>query len=102
MLFGEVVVMYIMPSSCFSDSSKSTKEPVKETSSESRTIEKLISENPLIFRIFCCCMIRRRKRVDTAKQNGTSNYNNDNNSDGTVLNIDQIELTQTTPITHET
>ena len=92
--------MYIMPS-CFSDNPKSVKEDFKENSPGSRSVDSLISDNPTIFRICCCCIVRRRKRVDTAKQNGTSNHAIGNSSDETVLNIDQIEFSPTTPITCE-
>lgn len=84
--------MYIMPTSCFSDNSKSIKEQIN--SAETRSIDKLITDNPLIFRLCCCCVVRHRKRVGTAKSNHVSSE--------TVLNIDQIEFTPTTPIAHET
>lgn len=94
-----------MPSSCFSDSSKTAANDlhqIKDDSLDTRSIDKLIADNPLIFRICCCCFVRRRKRVDTAKQNGiTSHAINDSNSDENILNIDQIEFTQTSPIANE-
>ena len=67
---------------------------VKQTTN---LFEKFIIDNPLIFRVCCFCITRRRKRVDTAKCNG--DVNNDileRNSDDTVLTIDQIEFTRST------
>jgi hypothetical protein len=90
--------MVIMPSSCLSDNSKSIKDQI--TTVDSQSIDKLISDNPLIFRLCCFCVARQRKRVGTAKQNGTANHVNGYSSE-TILNIDQIEFTPTTPIAHE-
>lgn len=80
-----------MASSCFTDSSKVAKDQSKE---DARSIDTLIVDNPLLFRICCWCFVRRRKRVGTAKQNGTC-HPTDDVSDGSVLNIDNIEFTQT-------
>lgn len=85
-----------MPSSCFSDNVKSIQSPVKVKQS-SNLLEKFIIDNPLIFRVCCFCITRRRKRVDTAKCNGdVSNDILERNSDDTVLTIDQIEFTRST------
>lgn len=87
--------MYIKPSSCFSDSSKTMKDPAKPGSPETRSMEKLIVDNPLMFRILCCCVVRQRKRVDTAKLNGHSVQLNNNDTVETTLSIDHIEFTPT-------
>lgn len=88
--------MYIMPSSCFSNNVKSIPSPVKVKQS-TNLLEKFIIDNPLIFRVCCFCITRRRKRVDTAKCNGdVGNDILERNSDDTVLTIDQIEFTRST------
>lgn len=96
--------MYIMPS-CFS-SSKTTKETTTSTnldnSIDERSVDNFIMDNPLIFRICCCCVARRRKRIGTAKQNGAVNLISDNISTETVLQIEQIEFIQTSPIANGT
>lgn len=106
--------MYIMPSSCFNNSAKSIASPIKQptpsslpqtpTKAQAKTtdsndddnniFEKFIIDNPLIFRICCLCLSRRRKRVDTAIVNGNGNVVH--NPDDTVLTIDQIEFTRST------
>lgn len=90
--------MYIMTSSCFSNNSKPIPSPVKPKQTDhDNLVEKFIIDNPLIFRVCCFCISRRRKRVDTAKLNG-NNHNDilERNSDDTVLTIDQIEFTRST------
>lgn len=79
--------MYIMAPSCFTTSSKKVKDQSKE---DANSIDNLIFDNPLLFRICCWCFVRRRKRVGTAKQNGTFNIADDVSS---ILNIDHIEFT---------
>jgi hypothetical protein len=78
-----------MPS-CFNNSVKSVPTPVKPKAADNGLVEKFIVDNPLIFRVCCLCVARRRKRVDTAKQNGNANHIHDE----TILTIDQIEFTQ--------
>ena len=89
--------MYIMPS-CFSNNVKSIPSPVKvKQTTSNNLLEKFIIDNPLLFRVCCFCITRRRKRVDTAKCNGdVSNDVIERNSDDTVLTIDQIEFTRST------
>ena len=87
--------MYIMPS-CFSNNVKTIASPVK-VKQTTNLLEKFIIDNPLIFRVCCFCITRRRKRVDTAKTNGdVRNDMLERNSDDTVLTIDQIEFTRST------
>lgn len=74
--------------SWFTNSSKKVKDE------DARSIDNLIVDNPLLFRICCLCFVRRRKRVGTAKQNGFSNHIDDSVADGTVLNIDKIEFSE--------
>jgi hypothetical protein len=74
--------MYIMTSECFNDGSKeSTKNRESSTtSSDSNLLDNMITDNPLIFRICCFCLMRSRHRVDIAKtraKNGNSNYQNE-------------------------
>lgn len=66
-------------------------------------MDKCFVNYPIILRACCCCVVRRRKRIDTAKQNGTNNNNHTNgySSDETILNIDHIEFSQTTPPTQK-
>lgn len=71
--------MHIMPSSCFSKGIQSPKKsPMKIKSAEVNNeglLDKFIIDNPLIFRICCLCIVRRRMRVDTVtKQNGHANH----------------------------
>lgn len=70
--------MHILPSSCFS---KKLQSPVKSNGDKTivnhtdGVVEKFIIDNPLIFRICCLCVVRRRMRVDTeSKQNGHGNH----------------------------
>lgn len=75
--------MHIMPSSCFSKAKQSpikSNEKVAVNKTESTGLfDKFIIDNPLIFRICCLCVVRRRMRVDTVtKQNGHAN--NERNS----------------------
>lgn len=88
--------MYIMPS-CFSDRSKTAKDPAKDSSPTVRSVESFVVDNPLMFRLCCCCVVRRRKRVGTAKQNGANGHISDNHSDESVLKIEHIEFSQTSP-----
>lgn len=70
--------MYIMNSECFNAGSKVSSSKTRESSiaasSDSQLIDNMITDNPLIFRICCFCLMRSRHRVDIAKKNGHSNH----------------------------
>ena len=70
--------MHILPSSCFSKKIQSPVKSNEEQAIPNKTegvVEKFIIDNPLIFRICCLCVVRRRMRVDTeTKQNGHGNH----------------------------
>lgn len=61
------------------------------------SVESFVVDNPLVFRICCCCVVRQRKRVGTAKQNGVANGHIGDNHSDEVLNIEHIEFSQTSP-----
>jgi hypothetical protein len=66
-----------MTSECFSDGSKDIKrQSTSAASSETNLLDNMITDNPLIFRICCFCLMRSRHRVDIAKKNGHSNFPN--------------------------
>jgi hypothetical protein len=100
--------MYIMPASCFGSNAKSISSPIKPplppplTPTSAKTIvnenllEKFIIDNPLIFRVCCFCISRRRKRVDTAASTAKCNGNGEANHADEILTIDQIEFTPST------
>lgn len=62
--------MYIMTSECFSDGSKENRIEESTTSSDTNLLDSMITDNPLIFRICCFCLMRSRHRVDIAKKDG--------------------------------
>jgi hypothetical protein len=88
-----------MPTSCFSKALQSPKKASTEDEKEDKElkpinenlVEKFIIDNPMIFRICCLCVVRRRMRVVAAddKQNGHANHNDSD---------DNIEFTRSSTL----
>lgn len=58
--------MTVMTSDCLSENSKSPKD-IQDASSD--IFDDIITDNPLIFRICCFCLMRSREKVDIEKAN---------------------------------
>lgn len=59
--------MTVMTTDCLSENSKTLPLKEEEEDSSSQLFEDIITDNPLIFRICCFCLMRSRQRVDVVK-----------------------------------
>lgn len=91
--------MHIMPTSCFSKALQSPKKAMTDENGNKEIkeinenlVEKFIIDNPMIFRICCFCIVRRRMRVvaaEESKQNGHANH---------IDSDDNIEFTRSSTL----